>query len=317
MLALGYMLQAFGAPIATCDEQYNCIKASLGTIPTSELSCGQCTYRLCVEIDYRPGCSKSSSPTDGEGLSHACVKPQGLVCAGDDIGFGGVGVTRRESEIYDNGDNDVFRMCQYGDGGQRLNFLLKDGSGCADLSSSVGDVFGLEGAGIKTSCTALSRSTDAQGNDMPGCGGGAQQRNMECVWTFTLPPCGEFTEAAGELPNTGNIVDAVVDTEDPTDKIVNATGDTVEILTPQGDDMLSELACAATAESQLGPLYEHTMGGEGCGIWEVSKFLAPYQCSLPNPGCPVLYCELPLPGEVLEELKACIPVEGALPVVEA
>ena len=163
------------APIAQCDVQAGCIAFSVTEL-VGEGTCSgtPCKYQVCMTITQDGDCIKSGA------ISHSCKKPEDVCSSPGSFDVPGV-----VSVSPTNGDV----QCQIAGGGEKVQFMLKDGSEADCLSGHyrVND--------------EMVYCGDVWNDNIPSCSGDGSAKK-ECYWEYTLPSCEHDEEVTTEMPVT-------------------------------------------------------------------------------------------------------------------
>ena len=163
------------ASIAQCDVQAGCIAFSVTEL-VGEGTCNgtPCKYQVCMTITQDGDCIKTDA------ISHSCKKPEDVCSTPGSFDVPGV-----VSISPTNGDV----QCQIAGGGEKVQFMLKDGSeeDCLSGHYQVND--------------ELVYCGDVWNDGIPSCSG-AGTATKECYWEYTLPSCEHDEEVTTEMPVT-------------------------------------------------------------------------------------------------------------------
>lgn len=152
-------------PLDSCALQNACLTF---TVTPSTTNCGgDCHYKVCAVIDSSlPGCTKKGQDT----WSHTCKKSSAAngECEIEN-GFANPGAV--ENKTIKTG----YFECQIIKGGDKVEFLFKDGNGCDNSA-----IVSVAGGGIIGNCAPRTLGTKS-------CTGNGVGK--ECIFTIPTPQC--------------------------------------------------------------------------------------------------------------------------------
>mmetsp|Transcript_11040 Transcript_11040/g.27690 ORF Transcript_11040/g.27690 Transcript_11040/m.27690 type:complete len:295 (+) Transcript_11040:57-941(+) len=196
-------LHATGAQMSGCFQQKKCLAWTINQVsaPACPGPFLGCQFKVCMTVDN----SRLECDHDDDEVDLTCEKSDSTCAASPVLGFQG---STKATKV------KVGTMqCQVGAGGSTLEFLLSDGGTCADNMFEVKDL----GQSATAECKPRT--------DMIGSCDAASESGTECVWTISLPSCGEGSmfqklavPASAYLPPTTTPAPAPVQVGIPTAK---------------------------------------------------------------------------------------------------
>ena len=236
---------AYGAPITTCADQYQCLDWSIESVSDGPCN-GEC-MKVCMTLNMGKGsCIKGGGNT----ISHVCDVAGCDGCQSKPLAFLG----NADTSYYCGDDNEFHSgkvntvpdgtvMCQYGSPGDEIFFIVKDGSNDDAVFYNFTSSDHSDQCKPKLECTSVA--SNVWGFDI-GCGGAVAQKTFEKIWKVTIP--GNTPDDCGNCPSVTPMAPTAPTASPPT-PITAASSCTAEncAIDATHDDECSSATCVGTA----------------------------------------------------------------------